>query len=657
MDQQVKIRGFRIELGEIESRLLTYEPVKEAVVIDRKDQSGDKYLCAYIVTLDVDPDAKGMAFEKMPKPVSTELKEYLSRTLPDYMIPPHFVLMDHIPLTNSGKVDRNALPEPKIESYVEYAAPRSDTEKKLTEIWAEVLEIDKNDISIDANFFDLGGHSLKATIMVSKIKKILNAAISLVNVFETLTIREMAKYILPGDKDRFLPVEPAEEREFYALTPMQNQFFILNQLQTIKTAYNLPSVLTVEGKLDRKRLKHAFLKLIHRHAALRTSFIVAGGQPVQRIHRDVDFDLEYDTPAESQSEVEFIKRFIRPFDLSRAPLLRVGLLEIEEEKHVLMFDMHHIISDGTSLGILVRDIVTFYEGKEPPPLPLQYRDFAQWLYSPEGQDAIAAQEAYWLGLFKGPLPVLNMYTDYPRPPVQSFAGDTILFSIGNELTPKIRRLMAETGTTLFMVLLAALNVLLSGYSGQEDIVVGAPIAGRVNADFENIIALFINALPIRNYPRKDKVFRQFLSEVKENTIKAYENQGYPFETLLEKLNVEKDLGRNPLFDVELVILNMEIPTLETKGLTFSPYEHKLDVTQVDIDIYVLEYEEEIRVNLMYCTELFKKETMEGFIAFFKEILSTAADNKEVKLEDIEMSHHLAAAQSRLIQDDTDAFGF
>jgi non-ribosomal peptide synthetase component F len=250
-----------------------------------------------------------------------------------------------------------------------------------------------------------------------------------------------------------------------------------------------------------------------------------------------------------------------------------------------------------------------------------------------------------------------MYTDYPRPPIQSFKGETIHFFMDKELSLKIRRLIAQTGATLYMVLLAALNILLSRYSGQEDIVVGTPIAGRENADFEDVIALFINALPIRNYPRKDKIFTKFLAEVKKNTINAYENQGYPFETLMEKLKVGKDLSRNPLFDVELVVLNMETPALEAEGLTFTPYRHESEVSQVDIAFYILEFEEEIRVNLMYSTDLFKRETMEGFIAFFRDILSTVADNQEIKLEEIKMSHDMAAAGETVIQDDGDDFGF
>lgn len=309
------------------------------------------------------------------------------------------------------------------------------------------------------------------------------------------------------------------------------------------------------------------------------------------------------------------------------------------------------------MGILIRDMVSFYGGKELPPLPIQYKDFSHWFNSPEGQETIAGQEAYWLGQFKGKLPVSTMYTDYPRPPIQSFTGDNITFSMGEELTLKIKQLMTETGTTLFMVLLAGLNILLSAYTGQEDIVVGAPIAGRMRADFEDIIALFINALPTRNFPQKNKAFSRFLAEVKENTINAYENQLYPFAVLLEKLNIQKDLSRNPLFDVELVVLNMEIPTLEIEGLRFTPYDYKWGVSQLDIDLYVSENEKDIWVNLFYCTEIFKKETIEGFIVFFKEILSTVSDNKEIKLQDIRMPHNLTAAQSSDIKGDGDDFGF
>ncbi|MDQ1349716.1 MAG: hypothetical protein QG657_16 [Acidobacteriota bacterium] len=648
IDQQVKIRGFRIELGEIENRLLIHGAVKDAVVVCWESGHGDKYLCAYIT-------AASTTFES--NSLSLDLKEYLSRIFPNYMLPSYYVLMDRIPLTPNGKVDRKALPKPEIKVDSDYIAPFGQNEAILAEIWAEVLEIEKDTIGRDTNFFDLGGHSLKAVSLIGRIEKRFHATISLTTIFSNPTIRKMAKRVIPTDKYQSVSISALEEKEFYPLTSMQQKFFVLNQLQTMKTAYNIPSLLIVEGSLDREKLKEAFFRIIQRHAALRTSFILVDNEPVQRVYSDVNFELEYNTLADSDTEVEYIKRFIRPFDLSQAPLLRVGLLKISEEKHILMFDMHHIISDGTSVGILMRDMVSLYGGDNLPPLPIQYKDFSQWINSPKGQDILARQEAYWLNQYKEKPPTAKMYTDFPRPPVQSFVGDNIYFSLGEELTLKIKRLMTETGATLFMVLLAGLNILLSAYTGQEDIVVGAPIAGRMNPDLNDIIGLLINALPIRNYPRKDKTFSQFLAEIIENTINAYENQLYPFANLLEKLDIEKDLSRNPLFDVELVVLNMEIPTLEVEGLRFTPYDYKWGVTQLDIDIYVSESEKDIWMNLFYCTELFKKETIDGFIAFFKEIISTTTDNVEIKIKDIKMKYELASAGSTTITDDSDDFGF
>jgi len=635
--------------------------IKKSVVVCSQDPEGENYLTAYYMV----SDEKAMEIDE------NNLVNQLKASIPDYMVPGAFYRLEEFPLTTTGKIDRKALLEStgsQIRSLKEYVPPSEGIETTLANMWKELLKVEK--VGVYDNFFVLGGNSLKAIMLTSKLHKELEVKLPLTEVFKTPTIRELAQYIKKASEDKFMPINTEEEREFYPLSPMQNRFFILNQLQSIKTSYNLPSVLTVEGKLEREKLEEAFLQLIRRHESLRTSFMLIGDQPMQRIHKEVNFKIEDHIPEGMRKQGELasltiaepdikgiINNFVRPFDLSQAPLLRVELIKVEEEKHILMFDMHHIISDGTSKRILMKDILNLYEGMELPPLSLQYKDFSQWLYSLQGQETIAKQEAYWLDHLKGELSVLNMYTDYPRPPIQSFKGDTIHFFIGKELSQKIRQLIAQTGTTLYMVLLAVLNILLSRYSGQEDIVVGTPIAGRENADFEGVIALFINALPIRNYPRKDKTFSQFLTEVKKNTINAYENQGYPFETLMEKLKVEKDLSRNPLFDVELVVLNMETPALEAQGLTFTPYRHELEVSQVDMAFYVSEYEEEVRVNLMYCTDLFKRKTIEGCITFFQDILSTVVDNQEIKLEEIKMSHDLGAADSTFVLDDEENFGF
>jgi hypothetical protein len=313
------------------------------------------------------------------------------------------------------------------------------------------------------------------------------------------------------------------------------------------------------------------------------------------------------------------------------------LEELSPGKHLFLYDIHHIISDGTSRGIFLRDFMSCYEGKEKdlPELRIQYKDFCCWQNS-----GFEKKEKYWLERFSGEIPKLNIYTDFPRPAVQDFAGDRILFTMEKEGSQRIKEFMKETGTTLYMVLLAVYNVLLGRYSGQEDIIVGAPTAGREHVDVENVIGVFINALAMRNFPQRDKTFLEFLSEVKKNTVDAYENQGYPFGDLLEKVIEIEDYSRNPIFQAELLVQNMEMPGLKLEGLRFTPYEHPYSAAQVDLALEVWETDDGILFNLVYCTALFKKDTMERFSACFREILAVVPDNPGVKLQDIRLSHEL-----------------
>ena len=289
------------------------------------------------------------------------------------------------------------------------------------------------------------------------------------------------------------------------------------------------------------------------------------GEPVQRVHKELDFKLSY-TETKEEDIPSIIEEFIRPFDLSKAPLLRIGLAKVSEHKHIFLFDMHHIISDGISMNILIKEFISLYGGEKLPELKIQYKDFSAWqneLFKTEG---IKKQEEYWLNTFSGEIPVLNMPTDYPRPAVQSFEGDSIDFNVDSELTKELNKLAAETGSTLYMVLLAAYNVLLSKYTGQEDIVVGSPIAGRQHADLDNIIGMFVNTLAMRNFPESSKTFKEFLAEVKDNALRAYENQDYQFEELVEKLNIPRDMSRNPLFDTMFVMQNTDNTILAAGGI-------------------------------------------------------------------------------------------
>ncbi|MGB7604797.1 MAG: amino acid adenylation domain-containing protein, partial [Lutisporaceae bacterium] len=540
IDHQVKIRGFRIELGEIESQLLKYEGISEVIVIAKEDKNKSNYLCGYICG-------------EREYSIS-ELREYLAKELPEYMIPSYIIQLDKLPLTGNGKVDRKALPEPdgSITTGVEYVAPSNKIEEKLSEIWSEVLGIER--VGINDNFFELGGHSLKAINIAAKINKELNVSVPLREMFKTPTIKGLANYVEGTKQSMYSKIEAVEEKEHYTLSSAQKRIYTLQQFEEDSISYNMPMVMTIEGELDKTKLEETFNKLIQRHEALRTSFELVDGEPIQVVHKSVSFEIEY-TEADKEKAEEIAAGFVKAFDLSKAPLIRVALAKIKDKEHMLMIDMHHIISDGVSMGILIKEFIELYDGKELPRLRIQYKDFAAWQNELFKSGEINKQEEYWLKAFDGEVPVLNMPTDYQRPSIQSFEGDSLSLELSEELTNKLKQIAKETGSTMYMVLLSAYNVLLSKYSGQEDIVVGSPIAGRPHADLENIMGMFVNTLAMRNFPQGNKTFKEFLEEVKANSLLAFENQDYQFEELIDKLNVTRDLSRNPLFDVMFSMQN------------------------------------------------------------------------------------------------------
>ncbi|MCK5055225.1 MAG: amino acid adenylation domain-containing protein, partial [Candidatus Aminicenantes bacterium] len=405
LDYQVKIRGYRIELGEIESQLLKHEDVKEAVVIARDDKAGDNYLCAYIVA-------------KNPDHVGANFRQYLARTLPTYMIPAHFVEIEELPLTPTGKIDRKTLPEPEIKTGSGYAAPTNETEKRLVAIWADVLRIDMSVSGVDDNFFESGGHSLKVTRLLGRVHKEFNTEVPFSQIFKTPTVRGLASYINQTEKSKYSGLKAAKVKEYYPLPPAQKRLYVLQQMEPDSRAYNMPAVLSMEGKIDREKFEQVFKKLIARHESLRTSFTMIDEQPVQKIHKpeDIEFKIEdYEPTPPLYSTDEVIDRFIRPFDLTQAPLLRAGLINIETENNILLVDMHHIISDGSSLALFIKEFISIYKGEELPPLAYRYKDYSEWVNSDKGENVFKEQETFWLEQFAGTIPVLHLPLDYPRP--------------------------------------------------------------------------------------------------------------------------------------------------------------------------------------------------------------------------------------------------
>ena len=630
IDQQVKIRGFRIELGEIENRLLRHDHVKEAVVMDRK-VGEEKYLCAYIVPL------------SNPAPEAAELKTYLWGSLPDYMIPAFFIAIDRIPLNPNGKIDLNALPEPGVgEAANEYTAPRDEVEKIMAEIWSEVLK-PPSPIGIHDNFFDLGGHSLNAALLTARMHRAFQVKIPLKEFFQRGCIRELAQYIKEAVKEEFTFIEPVEEKEYYPLSAAQKRMYILQQMDEGSTVYNIPAVMILEGALDKNRLEKVFIKLIQRHESLRTSFITNNEEPVQRIRDNVEFEIEVSRGAPLWSPY---KSFIRPFDLSKAPLMRVALVEEENEKHVLVVDMHHIITDGTSMELFVKEFMALYAGRELLPLTLQYKDYSGWrnIMREKGEE-------YWLNRFNETTPVLDLPLDYPRPAIQSFAGRDYSFEITAAETGALKALASGEGTTLYMVLLSLYYIFLTRLTGQEDIVVGTPVAGRSHAGLESIMGMFVNTLALRNSPAWEKNFAGFLKEVNDSTLAAFANQDYPYEELVERVTINRDPGRNPLFDTMLNLRNMDISEIEIPGLKMASFPFEESISKFDLTLRAFDAPGNLRFTFEYCTLLFKVETIERFAVYFKNIIRGGIGNKTAGIFDLEIIPE--EEKSRLLYDFND----
>ncbi|MCP5052328.1 MAG: AMP-binding protein, partial [bacterium] len=621
VDRQVKVRGKRVELGEIENRLLNHQNIKEAIVAAKEDETGDRRLCAYVVF-------------HTPTDEWETLKGYLSAMLPDYMIPSYFVSLERIPLTPGGKVDYGALPEPVIEAGKDYSAPGDETERRLVKIWSEVLQLREEAIGIHANFFGLGGHSLRATILTSVMHKEFNVNIPLAQVFKTATVKGLAQYIRETRKEQYLAVEPTGEKDWYPLSSAQKRLYFLQVMELRGTGYNMPQALELKGEIDGDKLEHTFRRLVRRHESLRTSFEVIEEEPVQRISDEVEFEIEFRVKGES------LQDFVRPFDLSRAPLLRVGLIPIADHHYLLMVDLHHIVSDGASMRILIEEFMAIYQGRHLVPLALQYKDYSDWQnrYDRDRKEIIKRQEDYWLNQFTGQLPLLSLPMDYPRPAVRDFEGSRETFELSVQQTQGLKALSLNTGATLYMVLLSVINIWLSKLGGQEDIIVGAPTAGRRHDDLQGIVGMFVNTLALRNYPRSRHTVESFVREVKTRTLDSFENQEFQFEDLVDRVldPVSRDAGRNPLFDVMFQLETLYIPVLEIPGLKLTPYETGHKVSKFDMILLADEVNHRLYFAVEYSTRLFKAGTIRRFSEYFKRIVSAVVEQPRVKLMQIEI---------------------
>jgi amino acid adenylation domain-containing protein len=626
-DHQVKILGYRIELGEVQTCLSGLENIADAAVIVRQDSGGEPFLCGYVVP--VDQDAMDVR----------EVKNGMAQVLPAYMVPSYIVPLERFPLTPNGKIDRRALPAPDMSSGEGFIAPRDAIETTLAEICAGILGIPPSEVSMDGHFFNMGGQSLRALVLSTRVFNAFQVRLPLTRVFNSPILGDLAQYIRDTAPAKYAVIPPAEEKEFYPLSSAQERLYVLHPMNPQGIAYNMPVMFTVEGHPDIQRLERTFWRLIQRHPSLRTSFHMVDGRPMQTIHPDseVDFLIGPIGP------IGPMDTLVQPFDLARAPLLRVRLME-RGDALILMVDMHHIISDGASMVILVREFIALYGGQELPPPALKYVDYAQWQQRGEQKQAQGRQATFWLNRFAGELPVLKLPLDFPRPRVRTFEGGFLRFQLDGEESRCLRRMASDHEVTMFMLMTAIVNVFLARLTGQQDIVIGALIEGRDMPGLEQLIGMFVNTLPLRLYPAGDKTFTRFLEEVKEHILDAFENSAYPFEELVERLGGPRDKTHNPLFDVLFTVNESEEPSLDMPGLTLTPYKTEHGVAKFDLTLTVFTGGEQLVVDMEYHSKLFTPDTIRQFSRNFKDVAAAVLENNGTLLKDISLSHDLVAAK-------------
>ncbi|MUG92983.1 amino acid adenylation domain-containing protein [Scytonema sp. UIC 10036] len=648
IDNQVKIRGFRIELGEIEAALTQHPQVRETVAIAGDDILSEKRIIAYIVP----------AQESIP--TISELRAYLKQKLPEYMVPSAIVMLDALPLTPSGKVDRKALKVPEASrGYLSeaYVAPRTPMEEILVSLWAEILG--QQQIGIHDNFFDLGGHSLLATQLISRVRDVLQLELPLRYLFEAPTPALLAESIAQTQGQNTAVESNAIERvareEELPLSFAQARLWFLDQLRPLNPFYNMPFALRVTGLLDVLALQRSLNEIIRRHETLRTSFLTVNGQPTQSILPSVEsilatIDLQSLPEFEREQKARFLATELaqQPFDLRVAPLMRVMLLRLAPHEHVLLLVMHHVISDGWSWGVLHRELAVLYDafvtGKTSPlpELSIQYADFAVWQRTWLEHTVLKTQLLYWLQQLAN-LAVLDLPTDYSRPVVQSFRGGVEILSLPQNLKQALVKLSQQHGVTLFMTMLAAFKVLLHRYSGQTDIVVGSPIANRNRSEIEPLIGFFVNTLVLRTQIQSNLCFSELLTQVRSVTLEAYAHQDLPFERLVEALQPERHLNSNPLFQVVFALQNAPMSELQLTGLQLSRLELEYNTTRLDMEWHVWEQPQGLQVMVAYATDLFAQNTIQRMLGHFQTLLEAVVANPRQQIWELPL---LSATQQQ-----------
>jgi amino acid adenylation domain-containing protein len=642
LDSQVKIRGFRIERGEIEAVLLRHTAVREAVVVVRGDR-----LVAYVVLHPTDPTDRSD-----PK---SALSSWLREKLPDYMLPAVFVILEALPLTANGKVDRRALPAPESSGSADegQVAPSDPVEELLAGIWAEVLGLER--IGVQDDFFALGGHSLLATQVVSRIRGVLGNDLPLRTLFEAPTVAQLARAVRKSREGRQappivpVPRPPEPIQPELPLSFAQQRLWLIDQLDPGTAAYNIPSAVRLSGDVAPAVLVRVFAEVVRRHEALRTTFARRDGGPVQIIALPAVAAVRLELPlidvaglpeAEREAEVKAIARQEagRSFDLEHGPLLRLLLVRLGGRDHLLLLTLHHIVSDGWSTAILIREVADLYQAfsrgqaSPLPELPIQYADFACWQRAWLQGEVLERQIAYWRDHLEGAPRVLALPTDLPRPAASTVRGAHQVLAVPADLDAALRSLSRREGVTLFMTLLAAFEIVLSHLAGQTDFIVGANIANRNRAEVEGLIGFFVNLLPLRADLTGDPGFREVLARVRAAALGAYAHQDAPFELVVQELKLERELGRIPLVQVVFTFQTASPGLPELPDLALSGFDPGSESVPFDLSLAASDLGDRLSCNLQYRTDLFYAPTIAQLLRCFELCLKTAVHDPEIRLD-------------------------
>jgi amino acid adenylation domain-containing protein/non-ribosomal peptide synthase protein (TIGR01720 family) len=640
VDHQVKIRGYRVELGEIEAALQRQAGVEQSVVVVREGSHGEKRLVGYVVV-------KGES-----EVTGNGLKRALAERLPDYMVPSVIMKLERMPLTANGKVDRRALPEADEAgegARSEYLAPRSVIEEIVAGVWAEVLGVER--VGINDSFFELGGHSLMATQLISRIRDACQVELPLRSMFDAPTVAGLSErieaMIRSGEGRQVPPIERASRDGALQLSFAQQRLWFLDQWEPESPFYNIFAPVRLKGQLNGRALERTLSEIVRRHEILRTTFSAVEGRPIQVIAPAGSIslpmiDLSELPPPLREAEAQRVAaaEARRPFDLAKGPLLRSLLLRLDEDEQVALLTMHHIVSDGWSAGILIREVAALYaaflQGQPSPlaELSVQYADFAEWQRKWLQGEVLEKQLSYWKRKLGGALPVLQLPTDRPRPVVQRFRGAHESLALSADLSAAIRAMSQREGVTLFMTLLAAFKTLLYRYSGQDDIIVGSPIANRNRSEIEELVGFFVNTLVLRTDLSGNPSFRKLLDRVREVALEASTHQDLPFEKLVDELRLERDLSRTPLFQVVFVLQNAPRQALELPGLTITPLQVEGETAKFDLILGITDAEQGLMVQVEYNTDLFNEDSITRMLGHYQTLLEGIVTNPDQCLSNL-----------------------